>query len=331
LLLSFIVLCVAVTSACTSEDGDQASEKITIAQFGHVFLYLPLYIAERQGFFDDQGLDVTLVSTGGDEKTFAAVASGSAQFGVADPTFVAIARQQGQGGQVVASLVNGVTFWGVTFNEDIEPITSPEGFAGLRIATYTAPSTNYSVMRSILDNAPEGPVSARIVEGAFGSLLSMLKADQADIAMELEPVASIAAADGAQVVYSMVEAFGEFAFTGLAVSDEYLNESPETIQKVVNALQEAINFAYSDVEGALAVAVAEFPEVDPKVLESALKRLLDEGTIPRRLVLSREAWEKAISVRKQNGDLKQGGAYEDNVNMHFAEKAEQTIGGVTDQ
>ncbi len=46
-----------------------------------------------------------LVSTGGDEKTFTAVSTGNAQFGVSDPIFVAIARQRGQGGKVVAGIV----------------------------------------------------------------------------------------------------------------------------------------------------------------------------------------------------------------------------------
>ena len=87
--------------------------KIKVAQFADVFLYMPLYIAKDKGFFEQQGLDVEIVSTGGDDKTYAAVIGGDAQFGIADPTFVAIARTKGQGGQVVASIVNGVPFWGV--------------------------------------------------------------------------------------------------------------------------------------------------------------------------------------------------------------------------
>ncbi len=80
---------------------------VTIAQFGHVFLYMPLYVALRGGFFREQGLDVKLVSTGGDEKTFTADSTGNAQFGVSDPTFAAIAREHGQGGKVVAGIVKG--------------------------------------------------------------------------------------------------------------------------------------------------------------------------------------------------------------------------------
>ena len=53
------------------------------------------------------------------DKTWAAVLSGSAEFGVADPTFVAISAERGQNGVVVASLVNGVPCWGITVRDDI--------------------------------------------------------------------------------------------------------------------------------------------------------------------------------------------------------------------
>src|SRR5277367_3353164 len=90
-------------------------QKVTIAQYGHIFLYMPIYVAVDKGFFKEQGLDVNLVSTGGDEKTFTAVSTGNAQFGVSDPTFAAIARERGQGGKIVAGIVMGTPFWVITF------------------------------------------------------------------------------------------------------------------------------------------------------------------------------------------------------------------------
>ncbi|HEB87581.1 MAG TPA: ABC transporter substrate-binding protein [Gammaproteobacteria bacterium] len=322
--LGALLLASVVVSGCDrpAEDNTPKLQKITIAQFGHVFLYLPLYVAKNKGFFKEQGIDVTLVSTGGDEKTFAAVSSGSAQFGVADPVFTAIARERGQGGKVVASVVNGVAFWGITFRDDISPIQGPEGFAKLRVAAYTAPSTNYTVMKKVLQNSSGTPVDATIVEGAFGSLVAMLKADQADVAMELEPVASIAVASGAKVVYSLAESFGDFAFTGLTVTDQYLQSKPETVQAAVTALAKAADYIYADFEGAFDVAVHEFPDIDKSILRNALRRLIDDHVIPRSVVLSEESWNKAVDLRKEVGDIKSGGAYAENVDMTFARKAE---------
>ncbi len=73
-----------------------AKEKMTIAQAGDFFLYAPLYVALDSGIFEQEGLDAAITTTGGDDKTWAAVVSGSAQFGVADPTFVAVSTERGQ-------------------------------------------------------------------------------------------------------------------------------------------------------------------------------------------------------------------------------------------
>lgn len=307
-----------LASSQTSAAEPTPAVKVTIAQFGHVFLYLPLYVAQHKGYFAAEGLTVDLVSTGGDEKTFAAVASGSAQFGVADPVFTAIARAQGHEGKVIAALVSGLPFWGVTFKPEIHPFTTADGFAGQRVATYTAPSTNYTAMKDTLQNNGT-PVDATIVEGAFGSLLALLKSGNADIAMELEPTASIAVAEGAHVVYSMADHYKGAVLTGVTTSTELLSAHPELAQKVVSALNQAVKFIHTDFEGAIAVAKAEFPETDEAVLRSALRRLLDDGIIPADLRVGESGWKNAVALRRSVGDLKADAPYGENVDMRFVD------------
>ncbi|MBI4534579.1 MAG: ABC transporter substrate-binding protein [Candidatus Melainabacteria bacterium] len=327
----FVLLCCLLVVGCTrlqpaavsDPTGVGSRKPLTIAQFGHIFLYLPLYVALDNGYFNDEGLDVKLISTGGDEKTFAAVSSGNAQFGVADPTFTAIAREHGQGGKVVASVVNGVPFWGVAFRDDIKPIHDVTKLAGLRIATFTAPSTNYTVIKEILQNKGR-PIKAKIVQGApTGSIVAMVKANQADIAMELEPAASIAVSQGAHVVLSLQKEFGDFAITGLTVADYYHDQNGDTIRSVVKALARAMKYIHGNFNGTIEIAKKEFPEVDDSILRAALRRMLDEGTIPSTPVMTKEAWDKAILLRRRTGDIKGDGSFETNVNMKFAHDVTQ--------
>jgi len=322
-LRALVLAALATLSVCAVRATAQPAkneQRVTIAQFGHVFLYMPLYVAVDQGFFKEQGLDVHLVSTGGDEKTFTAVSTGNAQFGVSDPTFAAIARERGQGGKVVAGIVRGVPLWVITFDSKIKKIENPAGFANHRIAAYTAPSTSYAVIKNIIQNDGH-PVNAKIVQGAFGTLLALLKADQADMAIESEPMVSIANHQGAHIVYSPAEKLGDFAFTGLTVSDDFSVKHPEQIQLAVNAIAKAMTFIQKDFTGTLAVAKKEFPEVPEPVLKEALKRLIEQGTIPKSPQLSKDAWDRAISLRKQLGDLKGQGSFEQNVDMKYANKA----------
>ncbi len=97
---------------------NQKSETIKVAQFGDVS-YIYLYIWQIQRIFQRRGLKVDLINTGGDDKTYAAVIGGSALFGIADPTFVAIAKEQGRDGCVIGSIVNSVPFWALTKSPNV--------------------------------------------------------------------------------------------------------------------------------------------------------------------------------------------------------------------
>ncbi|MBS2000214.1 MAG: ABC transporter substrate-binding protein [Cyanobacteria bacterium SZAS LIN-5] len=318
-----VVTCLMATlslSGCSETPKSSNTEqtqanKITIAQFGHVFLYMPLYVALDKGFFKAHGLDVNLVSTGGDEKTFTAVTTGNAQFGVADPTFTAIAREHGQGGKVVAGIVRGVPFWIVALKPGVGPFTKAEQFNGLRCAAFTAPSTSYAVMKNLLDTGHAN--NAKIVQGAFGTLPALLHSAQADVAIEIEPTVSIVLGEGGHLVYAPQKELGDFAFTGLEVSDKFAKEHPEQIRACVAAIDDAMKYIRSDFDGAVAVAQKEFPEVKPAIVKDALIRLRDSGTIPASPDLPKSAWDSAIKLRHQLGDLKSAGSYEENVDMQY--------------
>ena len=132
---------------------------------------------------------------------------------------------------------------------------------------------------------------------------------------------SIANHQGAHIVYSPAQKLGDFAFTGLTVSDDFCAQHPEQIQSAVNAVTKAMTFIQKDFDGTLAVAKKEFPEVPEPVLKEALKRLIEQGTIPKSPQLSKDAWDKAITLRKQLGDLKGQGTFEQNVDMKFVTRA----------
>lgn len=282
-------------------DNPQAKVKIKVAQFADVFLYMPLYIAKDKGFFENQGLDVDIVSTGGDDKTYAAVIGGDAQFGIADPTFVAIARSKGQSGQVVASIVNGVPFWGVAKRTDIPEIKDPSMLKNYSVATFPAPSTAYVLQEEMFK---KGGLKPNIKQAAFGTLLTQLESGQADIALELEPNVSTAVKQGARIVYAMPEVYGDFSITGVSVSEEMVQKNPEQVQKFVNAIQMALAFARTNTEETISLASKRFPSLDKEVVTQALKRMIDTNTLPQTTVISQDAWDKACNLRINSGELK---------------------------
>jgi NitT/TauT family transport system substrate-binding protein len=320
------LILVMMITGCTTTSGDRASSArtdITICQYGDLLIYLPLYIAQDQKFFEKQGLNVKFINGGGDDKTFAALVAGSAQFGVSDPTFTAIAREKGQGAVVVGTVVAGATYWGVTWNDKIAPTKSAAGLKDLRIATYEAPSTNYALMAKTMKDHKAEMGKAEIVQGSYGSLLAMLKAGKADVAMELEPVASTAVSQGAHIVFSYPEMYGPFMLTGVYVLESYKDQHAKEVQGVVNALELAMRYAHQNPNGAVDIGRRKFPEVDGNVIKSAVERMITDATLPKHVTIDDTGWKNTINVRAELGDLKDKSAAEKTLDRSFSQNAQR--------
>ena len=296
----------------------QALKKITIAQTAEVFLYAPLYIAQEKGFFKDQGLDVTITTANGDEKAFAALLSGDAQFAVGDPTFVAISGEKGQPGKVIAAVLQGVPFWGVAKKASIGTIANPSGLKGYSVATFPSPSTAYTLQKKMFQSASLKP---NIKETAFGSLLAALDAEQVDIALELEPNVSTAVKNGDHIVYALNDYYPQFAITGMTALPDYIQKNPETAQGVVNALQEAMTYIHQNPNDVADFLITKFPDVSKEIAQNAVQNMIKAGVFPSSTMVSKPGWDAAIQVREDVGDLKSAAPYESYVDTQFSEHA----------
>ena len=282
-----------------------AVKHITIAQWGQekYMIYLPVYIAQEKGYFQQYGLDVNITFNGNDDQVFATVARGDAQFGVGDPIFTAVSRQRGFDGIVVASIVDRVALWGVTKSQ--KNYLLPSDFANTTIGTFPRPSTTYTLVKQMIDeNKIPG---AKIVEIAIGNELALLESGKADVVMLLEPAASIAESKEYHVATSFPKLWGPFAFTGLTTTEAYRKDNASVIESARSALADALKLAHEQPSEAVAVAKKLFPNLDEKVVKNAVERMLADGTIPSQIDVSKGGWLKAVEVRQSIGDLKKGG------------------------
>lgn len=284
------------------EQGPHLS-KVRVAQTGDFLLYAGLYVAKDAGIFNANGLHVEIVSTGGDEKSAAAVLSGQAEIGVGDPTFAAIANARGQDLKFFANVVNGVPFWGITFRPEVARQYEKTGLRGLKVATFPAPSTAFALQTKMFKDAG---LPARIQEGAFGSLTGLLQARQAEIALELEPNVSLAQKRGATVLYSLAEANGDFAITGAVARRAYIQTNTREVKAYCRSIDQAFALIRATPDRAVQLLQTRFSDVPKDVIASAMRRVVAEGVIPSSTAVSEDAWAKALALRRSVGDLPEG-------------------------
>lgn len=299
-LMAFGVLSACDNSSSRQTDGPEQTS-VTVAQWGseRYLIYLPLYIAMENGYFAENGLNVSIEYSGNDDQVFAKVLRGDAQFGVGDPIFTAVSRQQGADGVVLATIVGRVALWGVSKTE--RNLQAPQDFSGLRVGTFPRPSTTFTLLTEMLSNP--GVSDAEVVEVPIGNELALLESGSADVVMLLEPAASIAAAEGYHIVTSFPGLWGDFEFTGLTSTQTYIDASPETAKSMVDALQMAVEFAHANPDGATDVAAGLFPSLDRAVVAAAVSRMLDDETLPENVSVDREAWNKSMITRQKVGDI----------------------------
>ncbi len=329
-LLVLVLFSVALFAGCQKPQQAQkgtpaatAKTKITICQWGQALIYLPLYIAVQKGYFAEEGLDVKITNGGGDDLSWAAVTSGNAQFGIADPTMVAVQDEQGGvPGKVIGDIVGRVAFWAVTIDPKVKEIKKPKDFKGTTIACFKFPNTaNALALKMIQKAGLKKGKDVKLVEVNYEAVLAQLKNKEANVAMVLEPAASLAVNEGARIVYSYPQDWGNFSFTGLTTTQKYIDEHPEIVQKVVNALEKAMRYAHSDLQGSVEVGQKAFPDLPKNVIEMAVKRMLDDKTLPEHIAVDNDGWQKALQVNVDVGKLKKTYPTEKFVDNSFAQKA----------
>ena len=208
----------------------------------------------------------------------------------------------------------------MTKNSEVPEIENPKQLEGFTVATFPSPSTAFTLQKQMFETAGLKP---QIRQAAFGALLPLLEAGAVDIALELEPNVSTAVKQGARVVYSMAEMYGDFAdYRVVTTRETLITENPDLVQKFVNAIQQAESYAHANPEATADFALKRFPNLDPGIVAQALKRVIDSKTLPRNTVVSKTAWEKACQLRVDAGDLPAiDAAALDNT---FAQKAVET-------
>ena len=83
-LAAAVGLCLAATG-CTAGESGEDLRTIDVCEVTHSVFYAPQYVAMHEGFFADEGLEISLTVGQGADKVMAAVLSGSVDIGLAGP------------------------------------------------------------------------------------------------------------------------------------------------------------------------------------------------------------------------------------------------------
>jgi NitT/TauT family transport system substrate-binding protein len=263
--------------------GAQAPEKkkITIAVGGKsLFYYLPLTVAERKGYFKDEGLEVEIPDFAGGAKALQALVGGSADMvsGAYEHTINMAAKKQPITAVVLQAKYSSIVL--VLPKDKAAKYKGPQDLKGLKVGVTAPGSSTNMFVNNLLARGGLKPTDVSIVGvGAGAGAVAAMEKGEIDALSNLDPVVTqlestgkfVAVADsrtekGMNDIYG-----GAYMASVIYVNSDYVKKNPATVQAVVNAMVRADKWiAKATPQEIVELMPAEYKAGNPSLYKEAL-------------------------------------------------------------
>lgn len=321
-----LVVCVGFLLACGKEQTPSANlTQVTLNEVAHSIFYAPMYVAIEEGYFEEEGLDVTLVTGFGADKTMTAVLTGEAHIGFMGSESTIYTYAGGAEDYVVnfAQLTQRAG----NFLVSREPIDdfSWDMLKGKNVLGGRAGGMPQMVFEYILKKQGIDPKNDLNIDQSidFGSTAAAFSGGDADFTVEFEPHATMLEAKGdGYVVASLGEDSGYVPYTAFSAKKSFIEANPTLIQSFTNALQKGMLYVQSHTPEEIAKVIApQFAETDLETITTIVTRYYEQDSWKADLIFSEDAFDLLQNILAEAGELPQKVPYEDLVNTSFAKEA----------
>ena len=312
--------------AAKKDSTEEKLTKVTLNEVAHSIFYAPQYVAIEEGYFKDEGLDLTLVTGFGADKTMTAVISGEADIGFMGAEASVYAYQEGATDAVVnfAQLTQRAGNFLVAREE--MPDFKWEDLKGRKVLGGRKGGMPEMVFEYILKQNSLDPQKDLSIDQSidFGYTAAAFTGDtSADFTVEFEPSATALEKEGAgYVVASLGVDSGYVPYTSYSAKTSYMEKNPEIIQKFTNALQKGMEYVQSHTPEEIAEVIApQFAETDLDTVTAIVKRYYDQDTWKSNLIFEKESFELLEDILEDSGELSERVSYENLVTTKYAREA----------
>ncbi len=263
---SIVAAAFAVVIATTGAHAQTIEKKhIALGVGGKALLYyLPLTIAERKGFFTEQGLDVEITDFPGGAKSLQALVGGSVD--VVTGAYEHTIRMQSKGQDIRAVIELG-RFPGIAVGvKKDRKWDGPADFKGMKVGV-TAPGSSTNVlMNFVMAKAGLSPSDASYIGiGTAQSALAAIQRGEIDAISHLEPIISFLERAGEirVVVDTRTEEGTRALFGGsnpaavLYMRKSFIDANPNTVQALTNAFYKTLQWLKTASPEDIAATVPE--------------------------------------------------------------------------
>jgi ABC-type nitrate/sulfonate/bicarbonate transport system substrate-binding protein len=227
----------------------QDRPKFAISASSKTLGYSPLWVAQRQGFFDRQGLDVQLVLVSGADKSMMALMGGSVV--IASGSIDATIGATEQGADLVATggVINGLTHMlmgGKKFKTYEDLRGANIGSSGL------TSGTAFVLRRMMASKGLQYPKDYNMINvGPSAQSYLALTANRVDAALIAVPLSTDAAELGYNIIGRASDVIPNYQLTEISTRRAWAEKNRPTMVRFMKAMVLAMRWLYDNKEPAI--------------------------------------------------------------------------------
>jgi len=313
-----VYLPLSVASACSTAASAPELTPVTVQlSWTHQAEFAGFYAAEQQGYFRDEGLEVNFLEGGPEVDFIKPVADGRAQFGIAQPADLILARAAGKPVRSIAVIFRRSPI--VFISLENSGITRPQDFLGKKVRTAL---TVDQTLRAMM--AKEGISPAQYERVYLPSDVGQFASGDVPVwggfinvfVLEVQRA-------GYKVNIVSPDDYGvHFYGDTLITTDSMIQENPDVVQRFMRATLKGWTYALENPEAVGAYIGKYNPDVNAdleadKMIASIPLINTGEDHIGW---MNRDTWNAMAQTLRTQGDLKQPLNVEDVYTMHFLEE-----------
>ena len=324
--IAVIALCTALAMfSFVGCSKTQEVTKITLNEVTHSIFYAPQYVAIENGYFKDEGLEVTLVNGGGADKSMTAVLSGEADIGLMGPEAAIYVYNQGKEDyvKVFAQLTkrDGSFLFGKEEASEFkwESLIGKTVIGG-RLGGVPEMTVEYVLKQKGFTLGKDVTVDTSV---QFNLMASAYENGVGDYVTLFEPTASAMEAAGkGHILLSIGTVSGEIPYTAYMAKISYIEENEDIIQAFTDAVYKGQKYVQEHTAAEIAEVIKDqFPDTDIQSLTVSIQRYKDADVWNQTPVMKESSLEKLQDVMQEAGQLDTRVNFNALIDNTFAENA----------
>lgn len=319
--LLLVMLSLFTLGACKSEKGHDLRE-VRVNEVTHSVFYAPFYAAIELGYFEEEGILISLTNGGGSDKSMTALLTGSADVGLMGPETAVYVANEGRDDHAIifAQLTqrDGSFLMGKEPDSDFEwEKLKGTSVIGGRSGGMPQMTLDYVLRQNGL--YPGENITVR-TDVQFDLMGGAFIAGDDDYVTMFEPSASAMEMAGeGYIVASIGEEGGEIPYTCFMAARSVLEKDPDFIEAFTRAIYRGQRWVETTAASEIASVIApQFPDSDTNLLTVVVERYRDIGAWKTEPEMSKTAYENLIGIICAAGVIEDAPDFSVIVNNDFA-------------